>query len=52
MNMESPKATSQGLPDRASTLAYIDKYCKERPLESVINASLALFSSLGGARRP
>jgi hypothetical protein len=51
-NMESKQPTSRSTPDQASTLAYVDKYCRDNPLESVIGATNALILDLGGKRNP
>jgi hypothetical protein len=50
LNMEAPRATTQNLPDAASTLAYIDKHCGEHPLNNVLQAANDLFKELGGRR--
>jgi hypothetical protein len=50
LNMEAQRATTENLPDGASTLAYVDKYCGEHPLNNVLQASGALFTELGGKR--
>lgn len=50
-NMEAVRPTTAPLPDAPSTLAYIDKYCREAPLESVMRASMAMTAELGGKRR-
>jgi hypothetical protein len=50
LNMEAQRATTENLPDAASTLAYVDKYCGEHPLNNVIQASGELFHELGGRR--
>jgi hypothetical protein len=34
------------LPDRASTLAFVDKYCRDNPLKSIVEASIALNREL------
>ena len=49
-NMESKYPTTDSLPDQASTLAYIDKHCRENPLGDVIVATAALIKALGGRR--
>ena len=36
----------KNLPDTASLLAYVDKYCRENPLKSGYEASLRLYSEL------
>lgn len=51
-NMESKVPTTGSLPDQASTLAYIDKHCRENPLDNVILATWALIKALGGRRNP
>ena len=51
-NMEVRRPTTRPLPDEASTLAYVDKYCRENPLNSVIEATGALVLELGGKRNP
>jgi hypothetical protein len=51
-NMESKYPTTDSLPDQASTLAYIDKHCRENPLANVIAATGALIKALGGRRNP
>jgi hypothetical protein len=50
LNMEGQRATTQNLPDAASTLAYADKYCAEHPLNNVLQAANELFRELGGKR--
>lgn len=52
LNMEAQRATTQNLPDAASTLAYVDKYCDEHPLNNVLQAAGGLFKELGGKRNP
>lgn len=52
-NMESKYPTTANyLPDQASTLAYIDKHCRESPLDDVLIATGALIKALGGRRNP
>lgn len=49
-NLEVRRPTSSELPDGYSTLAYLDKYCRDHPLESVIAGGSALIRDLGGER--
>lgn len=49
-NMESRTPTKPDLPDEPSTLAYVDKYCRENPLETVLGATNTLIRDLGGKR--
>lgn len=51
-NMEVQQPTTHDGPDEASTLAYVDRYCRENPLHNVISATVALISELGGKRNP
>ena len=51
-NMESKYPTTATLPDQPSTLAYIDKHCRENPLDAVMMATMALVKALGGRRNP
>lgn len=51
-NMEAKAPTSRETPDGPSTLAYIDKYCRENPLDNVLFATNALIRDLGGKRNP
>jgi len=51
-NMEVRQPTTRESPDEASTLAYVDKYCREHPLDSVLLATNALLQELGGRRNP
>ena len=51
-NMESRTPTKPDLPDEPSTLAYVDKYCRENPLKTVLVATNALIRDLGGKRNP
>ena len=51
-NMESKYPTTANLPDQPSTLAYIDKHCRENPLDNVLAATMALVKALGGRRNP
>lgn len=51
-NMEAQNPTTSNLPDQPSTLAFVDKYCRENPLDNTLNATNALISDLGGKRRP
>jgi hypothetical protein len=51
-NMEVRQPTTRDLPDEASTLAYVDKHCRENPLDNVIIAVNALIRDLGGRRNP
>lgn len=51
-NMEVKVPTVRELPDEPSTLAYIDKYCKEQPLQTVLIATYSLIGELGGKRNP
>lgn len=50
-NMEALYPTTTQLPDMPSTLAFLDKHCRENPLDNLINASNALITALGGRRR-
>ncbi len=40
------------LPDGASMLAYVDKFCRENPLKSVFNGADAMFAELSDWRQP
>ena len=51
-NMEVRQPTSQRLPDQPSTLAYLDKHCRDNPLDSVLLATAALARDQGGRRNP
>ena len=51
-NMEVRQPTTRETPDAPSTLAYVDKHCRENPLDSVIIATNALIRELGGKRNP
>jgi len=49
-NMEVLQPTTREAPDAPSTLAYIDKHCRENPLDNVLIATNALIRDLGGKR--
>jgi hypothetical protein len=51
-NMESKQPTTRDLPDKASALAFVDKHCRNSPLDNVLTATMALISELGGRRNP
>lgn len=51
-NLESKFPTTAPLPDQPSTLNYIDKHCRDNPLDSVLMATAALVQALGGRRNP
>jgi len=49
MNVADHAATNRGfviLPDSASIKAYLDKYCRENPLESPVKGTILLFKEL------
>ena len=50
-NTEARVQTKGDMPDDPSTLAYLDKYCREHPLDSFVKATWALLRELGGKRR-
>lgn len=50
-NTEARIQTKGDMPDDPSTLAYLDKYCREHPLDSFVKATWALLRELGGKRR-
>ena len=50
-NTEARIQTKGDMPDDPSTLAYLDKYCREHPLDSFVKATWALLKELGGKRR-
>lgn len=52
MGMEADRAGAESAPETEAALAYMDKYCRERPLEPVIKGAIQLFEDLGGKRRP
>ena len=43
------KQVSSGL-DQQTILAYIDKYCRDKPLNGVAGAALSLVKELGGTK--
>lgn len=47
-----PQATTSGdnPPNKATILAYLDKYCRENPLGTVAQGANALIGELGGWR--
>lgn len=47
-NTEVRQPTTRETPDEASTLVYIDRYCRSQPLENVLTAVRALIVELGG----
>lgn len=47
-----PGMAGVAIPDRLTTLAYIDKHCSDKPLDSVLGAMAALVADLGGYRPP
>lgn len=49
-NMEVRQPTIREWPDQPSTLTYIDKYCRDNPLDNVLIATNALIKDLGGKR--
>jgi hypothetical protein len=51
-NMEVRQPTTRDSPDEPSTLAFIDKYCRDNPLDSVLIATNTLIQQLGGRRNP
>ncbi len=51
-NMEAHQPATRETPDAPSTLAFIDKYCKDHPLDSVVIATNVLLQELGGLRNP
>ena len=51
-NMESRYPTTARTPDQPSTLSYIDKHCRDNPLDNVMHATWALIKALGGRRNP
>ena len=40
------------VPDLDTILAYLDKYCRENPLNNVADGSSALYIELSRAKRP
>lgn len=46
-------AQQQVLPpdDPPSILAYLDKYCRDHPLDKIINGAVALIGDLGGMKQ-
>lgn len=51
-NMEARQPTTRDTPDEPSTLAFIDKHCRDNPLDNVLIATNALIQQLGGHRNP
>jgi hypothetical protein len=51
-NFEVKQPTTRDTPDEPSTLAYIDRYCRNQPIENVVAAASALIVDLGGKRNP
>lgn len=49
-DMEANTPTKAGPPDMPSTLAFIDKHCRDKPLDNVVLATIALIRDLGGKR--
>lgn len=51
-NLFGDKQQIEEIPDEASLDAYLQKYCREYPLDKVIWASMSLINELGGYRPP
>lgn len=51
-NLFGDKKQIEEIPDDAILDAYLQRYCKENPLDKVIWASMSLINELGGYRPP
>ena len=51
-NLFGDKKQIEEIPDEPSLDAYLQKYCRENPLDKVIWASMSLINELGGYRPP
>jgi hypothetical protein len=51
-NLFGDKKQIEEIPDEASLDAYLQKYCRDNPLDRVIWASMSLINELGGYRPP
>ena len=51
-NLFGQQAQLEQIPDGPAMDAYLQKYCRENPLDKVIWASMSLINDLGGYRPP
>jgi hypothetical protein len=47
-SVASPRVIAQQMPSHPTVTAYIDKYCKEHPLNTVLFGAAQLAQDLGG----
>ena len=50
-NMATSGKPTQSIPEADSVLAYMDKYCRDHPLDNTILGMGALIKDLGGTRK-
>ncbi|QNK69182.1 hypothetical protein [Variovorax sp. PAMC26660] len=51
-NLYSNQPAVTDLPTTSTVVAYLDKFCRDNPLDSVASGAMSMLADLGGYRSP